>query len=260
MTLSPDARQRTSAAMTDELFDQNALELRRSRAIQRGPETFLHERAFEDILERISLTNRRFESALLVGCVDPAWPERLRPFADTVAVMEPNDLMRLEPSSYDLCVTVGALDMLNDLPQALAIIRFALKPDGLCIGALSGGQTLPRLRSAMRAADEEIGSASPRVHPRIDPAALAGLLSEAGFAMPVVDVDRARASYRSLHDLVRDLRSMGATNSLSARSKAPLSRAAILAAERSFAEDAEDGRTVETFEILHFAAWTPQQG
>ena len=255
--MSPDAPQRTSAAMTDEVFDQKAVALRRQRARQRGLETFLHERAFEDILERLALTNRRFGSALLVGSIDPAWPDRLRGFAETVELIEPDELLTLEPISFDLCVTVGALDTVNDLRQALAVLRFALRPDGLCIGALSGGQTLPRLRASMRAADEELGSASPRAHPRVDPAALAGLLSDAGFAMPVVDVDRVKTSYRSLRDLVRDLRSMGATNSLAARSKAPLNRAAVAAAERNFIEDADGGRTVETFEILHFAGWAP---
>ena len=109
----------------------------------------------------------------------------------------------------------------------------------------------------MRAADEEMGVASPHAHPRIEPAALTHLLTSAGFAMPVVDVDRVQVSYRSLADLVRDLRSMGATNILRARSRRPLSRAAVNSAAGQFLAGAEDGRVKETFEILHFAAWTP---
>ena len=243
--------------MTDDLFNPDALMLRQARAMRRGPETFLHERAFEDILERIALTSRRFGSALLIGALDPGWTERLGAAASEVVRLRPEDLLTLEPASHDLCVTVGGLDTVNDLQQALTILRFALRPDGLCIGALSGGQTLPQLRSAMRAADEVLGLASPRVHPRIDPAALAGLLSSAGFAMPVVDVDRVRTSYRSLGDLVRDLRSMGATNSLTARSKRFMTREAFAAAKAQFMAEAESGRTVETFEILHFAGWAP---
>ena len=255
--MSPDVPQRTSAAMTDELFDPAALRMRLARAKARGPETFLHERAFEDILERISLTNRRFGSALVIGGLEPSWIERLGAVAEEVDRIGPEELLSLEPARHDLCVTVGGLDTVNDLQQMLTILRFALRPDGLCIGAMSGGHTLPQLRSAMRAADEALGAASPRVHPRVDPAALAGLLSAAGFAMPVVDVDRVRASYASLGALVRDLRSMGATNSLSARSKRPLTRPAVEAAEAQFLADAEDGRTVETFEILHFVGWAP---
>ncbi|QNP43534.1 hypothetical protein H9L15_01780 [Sphingomonas daechungensis] len=78
--------------------------------------------------------------------------------------------------------------------------------------------------------------------------------------MPVVDVDRVMVSYKSLADLVRDLRSMGATNVLKSRSRQPLSRAAAEAAAAQFQSAAQGGRVKETFEILHFAAWTPPAG
>jgi hypothetical protein len=109
----------------------------------------------------------------------------------------------------------------------------------------------------MRAADERMGAATAHVHPRIEPAGLSSLLTSAGFAMPVVDVDRVQVTYKSLWDLVRDLRAMGATNLLSARSRLPLSRSAAAAAAEQFSAGARDGRVTELFEILHFAAWTP---
>ena len=122
---------------------------------------------------------------------------------------------------------------------------------------MSGGDTLPQLRSAMRAADLVMGIASPHVHPRIEASAIAPLLSHAGFVTPVVDVDRAQVSYTSFEDLITDLRKMGATNLLSARSRQSLSKPALAAARQRFAAAADGSRTVETFEILHFAAWTP---
>jgi hypothetical protein len=109
----------------------------------------------------------------------------------------------------------------------------------------------------MRAADSVQGGSVPHVHPRIEASALAGLLSAAGFINPVVDVDRVQASYSSLGDLVRDLRGMAATNVLHQRSRRPLTKAARAAATAAFASAGRDGRTVETFEILHFGAWTP---
>ena len=257
--------------MAQDLFDSRLRSLRRDRAFRAGPELFLHERAFDDILERIALVQRTFRSVLLIGCPDPSWRERLLGIAGSVDVIEPGsrfaaaagafrddeDRMELEPGAYDLCVAVGTLDTVNDLARALLIVRFALKEDSLFIGALSGGDTLPALRAAMRAADEVAGVATPHVHPRIEPAALAGLLGSAGFAMPVVDVDRVQASYASLPALVRDLRAMAATNILSARSKRPLSRAAVAAAARQFLAGAQEARVTERFELLHFAAWTP---
>ena len=158
---------------------------------------------------------------------------------------------------YDLCLAIGTLDTVNDLPLALAALRSVLAPDAFVLGAVAGGNNLPRLRQAMRAADSVQGGSVPHVHPRIEASALAGLLSAAGFIIPVVDVDRVEASYSSLGDLVRDLRGMGATNVLRERSRRPLTKAARAAAIAEFASAGRDGRTVETFEILHFAAWTP---
>lgn len=231
--------------------------MRRRRALRAGADLFLHERALEDITERLSLVRRRFRTALLIGWPDSWWPDSVRDLAETIQVVEPDDLAQLEPATFDLCVAMGGLDTVDDLPRALLTVRFALTEDSLFLGAIPGGDTLPRLREAMRVADEQMGAASPHVHPRIEPAGLSSLLGDTGFLMPVVDVDRVQASYESLWDLVRDLRRMGATNVLASRSRRPLSRLAAEAAERQFASSAESGRTTETFELLHFAAWTP---
>ncbi len=258
--------------MAEELFDTRLRAIRRDRACRAGPALFLYERAFADILERLAEVKRPFASALLVGSPDPGWPDRLAKVAGDVTVMDPGDAFAaaaggthviedeidLEPGSFDLVVTLGTLDTVNDLPSALLRLRFLLKPDSLLLGVVAGGETVPRLRRAMRAADGVMGAASPHVHPRIEPAALAQLLASAGFAMPVVDIDRARVSYRSFLHLVADLRAMAATNVLSMRSRTPLTRAALAAAEADFEAD-EDGRTIETFELLHFAAWTPAE-
>ena len=175
---------------------------------------------------------------------------------ENVRVVE--DELDLDPGRFDLAVAIGALDSVNDLPGALLRLRFVLNPDSLLIGAMSGGNTLPRLRQAMRAADAAMGAASPHVHPRIEPAALAQLLGSAGFAMPVVDVDRVAVAYRGFDQLVGDLRGMGATNILNSRSPEPLTRAARAAADADFNPGPHE-RTTETFELLHFAAWTPAE-
>ena len=253
-----------------QLFDMRLRAMRRDRAARSGPELFLLERAFADCLDRIAMMDRRFARALLIGCPDAGWQRRLEPIAAEIDVRDPDDAFAVaaggapivedawmpEPRSYDLVVAIGTFDTVNDLPLALRLVRHAMMADGLFIGAISGGDTLPQLRAAMRAADVVTGMAAPHVHPRIEPSALAPLLTDAGFIRPVVDVDRVRASYRSLGDLVRDLRAMGATNVLQMRSL-PLSRAQVAAAERAFAAAGDGQRTEETFEILHFAAWTP---
>lgn len=265
--LSPDIGRRTSAGVAV-LFDMKLRAHRRDRAARLGPELFLFERVFADCLERLALVQRRFGRALLIGCPDPNWPARLGERARTVETRDPGPLFAEaaggnqivedswmpEPGAFDLIVALGTLDTVNHLPLALRLIIEAMKPDALLIGAMSGGDTLPRLRAAMRAADAILGAASPHVHPRVEAAAVAPLLEQAGFVSPVVDVDRVPVAYPSLDRLVADLRRMGVTNVLEARSRRGLSRAARNAALAAF----RDGdRTVETFEIVHFTAWKP---
>lgn len=245
--------------------------MRRDRAARLGPALFLFERAFEDCLERLSLVDRRFGSAMLLGCPDPGWPGRLREVAEAVDTFEPGPLFAeraggseiIEDSGlgldrrYDLCLAIGTLDTVNDLPAALRWIGGCLAPNALLLGAVSGGDTLPALRSAMRSADAVGGGATPHIHPRIEASALAPLLAAAGFTRPVVDIDRVRVSYPNLQRLAGDLRAMGATNILCARSKSPLGRREYAAATAAFAGLGDGSRTEEVFEILHFAAWLP---
>jgi NADH dehydrogenase [ubiquinone] 1 alpha subcomplex assembly factor 5 len=247
--------------------------LRRDRAARTGPELFLLERVFADCLERILLMDRRFERALLIGCPDPGWPARLQSAADEVESVDPGPLFAdaaggtpiiedaWEPpaQSYDLVLALGTLDTVDDLPLALRLIAYAMQRDGLLVGAMSGGDTLPQLRAAMRSADALSGVAAPHVHPRVEPSALSPLLADAGFERPVVDVERVQVSYPSLERLVGDLRAMGATNVLASKAP-PLTRAQRAAAGRAFAGAARDGRTIESFEILHFAAWAAASG
>lgn len=268
--MSPTTTHRTSVAVTL-LFDDKLRAHRRDRAARIGPELFLFDRAFDDCLERLSLIRRSFSSALLLGCPNPSWRARLQAICGSVEVFDPGALfaaasggrrseetaLPVEPESFDLIVAVGTLDTVNDLPGALLRLRLALRPDGLLLAAVSGGETLPRLRGAMRAADAAAGAAAAHVHPRLTPAALIGLLHSAGFTMPVVDVDRASVSYTSLRRLVADLRAMAATNMLTQRPTAPILRRGLKAAEEAFRNDITADRTTETFEILHFAAWTP---
>ena len=118
-----------------------------------------------------------------------------------------------------------ALQFVDDLPGALGQIRRALKPDGLFMAALLGGETLNELRSAFTAAEAELlGGAAPRIAPFAEVRSLGALLQRAGFALPVVDQDRLTVRYADPFALMRDLRAMGASNALVERSRRPLRR------------------------------------
>jgi hypothetical protein len=139
-------------------------------------------------------------------------------------------------------------------------IRGALKPDGLFLAALLGGETLTELRQSFAAAESDIeGGASPRVAPFADLRELGGLLQRAGFTLPVTDIDRLTVRYDSAFALMHDLRRMGAANALHARRRTPLRRATLLRMAEIYAQRFadQDGRIRATFEIVWLSGWAP---
>ena len=258
--------------MEDRPFDRGLRRLRRDRAAASGGDAgYLRRRVADELLERLEIVTRDFGAALDLGCGDGYLARRLRErgvatlSADAGrlfaagGVQCDEDRLPFADAAFDLVVSVGVLDTVNDLPGALALIRRVLRPDGLFLGAFAGAGSLPRLRGAMRAAAEAEGAlASPHIHPQIDVRAAGDLLGRAGFALPVIDCESIAVRFSSLMQLVADLRGMGATNLLAERSKRPIGRAGLAAAMADFAAQADpDGKTAERFEIVHVSAWAP---
>ena len=164
--------------------------------------------------------------------------------------------------SLDLAVSALALQFVNDLPGVLAQIRRALKPDGLLLAAMIGGDTLTELRQSFAAAEAECeGGVSPRVAPFADLRDIGALLQRAGFALPVTDVDRVVVRYDNAFALMQDLRRMGATNILFERRRTPTRRATMLRMAQIYAErfaDA-DGRIRATFDMIWLSGWAPHE-
>ena len=229
---------------------------------------FLFDRAFDECLDRLRDIPRNFDRALLLGCPSPDWRSRLLTIAGDVDVGDPGahfaavaggiqvdeDRQDFGTGRYDLCVAIGTLDTVNDLPLALRLIGRSLRLDAPLIGAIAGGNSVPSLRAALIEAGRHEGRIVARSHPRIEPASLAQLLASTGFNMPVVDIDRVGLRYSSLDALVHDLRSMGATSVLAQRPP-PITKAALQLARQAFEARGSDGRTEEIVEVLHFLAW-----
>jgi len=266
------------------IFDRALVNRRLDRAWTRpgagARADFLLARAAEDLGERVSLVKRRFAAAADFGSPGPHgavalaaggqvdYVVRVGPTAASLGtgafLPAVGDLESLPVADgrLDLAVSLLALQTVNDLPGALVQMRRALKPDGLLVAALIGGETLTELRQSLTIAESEVlGGASPRVAPFVDVRALGGLAQRAGLALPVVDLDRAIVRYPDMLALVGDLRAMGGANALEARSRRPLrrevvARAAALYAER-FADP--DGRLRATFDLVWLAAWAPHE-
>jgi SAM-dependent methyltransferase len=181
--------------------------------------------------------------------------------ADLVIAAD-EEALPFRDGSLDLVVSALALHTVNDLPGTLIQIRRALKPDGLFLAALLGGDTLTELRQAFAEAEAEIeGGMSPRIAPFPDLRDLGALLQRAGFALPVTDVERLTARYASVFPLLLDLRRMGATNALTERRRVPLRRKTLMRMadiyRRLFAD--ADGRLRATFEIIWLSGWAPDE-
>jgi SAM-dependent methyltransferase len=265
------------------IFDRSLLRRRRRRALRLGPETFLLDRVAADFADRLAVVLRRFDLAADIGtptaavcaalarsgsigamiAVDAMHDGAPGLTGDHVAalrVVADEEALPFADASLDLAVSGLALQAVNDLPGALVQIRRALKPDGLFVAALLGGDTLTELRQSFAAAESERdGGVSPRVAPFPDVREMGALLQRAGFALPVTDADRVTVRYATPIRLLRDLRRMGAANPLVERRRVPLRRATLMRAMEVYAErfaDA-DGKVRASFDIIWLSGWSP---
>jgi SAM-dependent methyltransferase len=261
-----------------QIFDRSLLRVRQQRAYSLGPETFLLDRVADDLGERLSAVLRRFEIAVDLGTPTDGVRRALAASGKVTTIVAAEfrtgsdrsflrvgadeETLPFADGSLDLVTSALTLQFVNDLPGTLIQIRRALKPDGLLLAALVGGESLAELREAIGAAESEIeGGISPRVAPFADVRELGTLLQRAGFALPVIDNERLVVRYDSVFALLRDLRRMGATNVLRERRRKPLKRATLRRMTEIYAErfsDA-DGRLRASFEIVWLSGWAPHE-
>jgi SAM-dependent methyltransferase len=252
------------------IFDRTLLRARRARAAALGPATFLVDRVADDMAGRLSAVLRRFDIGADIGTPTDAVRRALADRVGAIVAVSPaasggalavaadEEALPFRDGSLDLAVSALALQFVNDLPGALVQIRRALKPDGLFLAAMIGGESLIELREAFAQAESEVeGGVSPRVAPFADLRDLGALLQRAGFALPVTDIDRVTVRYATPLALMHDLRRMGAANALAERRKKPLRRATLRRLFEIYAEHFADGdgRLRATFEIVWLSGW-----
>jgi NADH dehydrogenase [ubiquinone] 1 alpha subcomplex assembly factor 5 len=269
--------------MTDVMtvFDRRLVRRHRERA-SAGIEghDFLFREVGERLADRLADIRRNFSTALDLGCHDgtlgrllagrggiemlvrcdlsPAMAARAAAGGPSLAADE--ELLPFGPGTLDLVLSNLSLHWVNDLPGTLVQIRQALKPDGLLLAALLGGETLRELRAALTEAEiAERGGASPRISPFAGLRDAAGLLQRAGFALPVADIDTITVTYPDALALMRDLRGMGEANATLARDRRPIVRNLVARAAALYQQrhGSVDGRVPATFQVLFLAGWAP---
>lgn len=262
-----------------QIFDRKLLARRRARTQSAGlVDDVLLPRIAEDLGDRLSAVLREFHLALDLGTPGPDVAAALAGNTRVGHVLRMSDATSVAPAGIalmgdaehlpfadgklDLVVSGLALHWINDLPGALIQIRRSLRPDGLFLAAMVGGDTLTELRQCFAQAEAELaGGISPRVAPFVDVRDLGALLQRAGFKLPVTDVDRLTFRFGSIFGLFRDLRMLAATNVLSERLRKPLSKRLLARVADIYAErfaDA-DGRLRATVDIIWLSGWAAHE-
>lgn len=246
------------------VFDPVQRRRARARVYRHDPDgRFLFDWAGEQLLDRLGDIRRNFSYALKIGARDKTslpCPFITMDCAGNADVRGEEEWLPFAPESFDLVFSALNLHTLNDLPGALIQIRRALKPDGLFLGAMLGGETLHELRHALQQAEMELcGGLSPRVAPFADKQQMGALMQRAGYALPVVDSDILSVTYPSLDKLFADLRAMGETNMVAARAKTIPPRALFTRAKEIYRAQfaLEDGTLPARFEVIFLAGWAP---
>jgi SAM-dependent methyltransferase len=268
------------------VFDRDLVRRRRERAARAWEgASFLKREVAQRLVERLDDVRRRFPVAVDLGChggelgvalrspagtarggvetlvsLDLALGFARRAAAHGPAVVADEEALPLRAGSVDLVLSALALHWVNDLPGTLLQIGRALKPDGLFLAALLGGETLWQLRRALAQAESDVeGGLSPRVSPFADLRDAAGLLQRAGFALPVADSEAIEVSYPDALALMRDLRAMAESNAVRERRRGLSRRQTLLRAAAIYAErhGGADGRVVATFDVLYLHGWAP---
>jgi NADH dehydrogenase [ubiquinone] 1 alpha subcomplex assembly factor 5 len=252
-----------------EIFDRRRRRALRDRAGYRQGDGFLWEHIARDMAERLASVTRDFHSALIIGPISSFQNILLggRQCDVTTASLSASaalltddpvieeDRLPFDPESFDLIISAGTLDSVNDLPGALVQIRRTLKPDGLFLGHMFGAGTLTSLKSLMLAAEGT--RASPHIHPQIDLRSAADLLSRAGFALPVADQDTMPVRYSSWRKLVDDIRNAGVGNAL-AGSRRFLGKDILERLDSEWANRLDNSTKLEdNYVHIHLSGWAP---
>ena len=198
------------------------------------------------------------QTMLTLSAADASGPHP--PEFEVTQVHAHEEIPRLPKASADLIVSCMGMHWVNELPQLLTTVRRALRPNGLFLGAMLGGDTLQEMRSAFVLADlERRGGVAQRMSPLATVADCGALLQAAGFALPTVDTDKIVVHYPDAWTLWHHLRSMGESHAV--RSRAASDRDTMLAAAAAYSSlyGDEDGQVPATFQMIYLTGWGPHE-
>lgn len=155
-----------------------------------------------------------------------------------------------------------ALHWFNDLPGIFKSINNCLKPDGVFLASIFGGETLYELRSSLHLAEQERrGGMAPHISPFTKIRDIGSLLNRAGFTMLTIDTDEMEIGYPSMFEMLNDIKGMGENNAAHNR-PLTLSRDVLLSASAIYEEmypkkhpDTGESGVHATYQVIYFIGW-----
>ena len=260
----------TDTVNVPEVFSRQRRRIVRDRAYTRAAgKDFFSQIMAEEVLERLDVVSRTFQRALIIGLPANGLRTELEARGMTVVLADSSfrlihalggvvcddDRLPFADHSFDLVISIGSLDTINDLPGALVLIRRILVPDGLMLAGLISADSFLSLKSLIMKAEEDLVSA--HIHPHIDVRTAGDLVARAGLTLPVADSDNLSLSYSDLERLIADIRDMGGSNILAGGQRS-LRRTVYNNMQSLFhAFAGTDGKFRESVNILYLCAWAP---
>lgn len=146
------------------------------------------------------------------------------------------------------------LQWCNDLDETFAQIKKTLKSQGLFLFATLGPDTMKELRSSWAEVDDDM-----HVNTFIDMHDVGDALVRAGFVEPVMDVEHITMTYEDCASLMKDLKTLGASNANIERPKGLTGGKKFKNMESAYEKFRVDGRLPLSYEIVYGHAWKPRR-
>ncbi|TNF55955.1 MAG: methyltransferase domain-containing protein, partial [Gammaproteobacteria bacterium] len=156
----------------------------------------------------------------------------------------------LARDSVDMVWSNVSLQWVASLETAFREAHRVLRPGGLFAFTTFGPDTLKELRAAFAGIDGH-----GHVNRFTDMHDIGDLLVYAGFANPVMEMERITLTYRELKDLLREIKAIGAHTVLEGQRQGLMGRAAWRRFEANYEGLRQDGRLPATYEVIYGHAW-----
>ena len=160
------------------------------------------------------------------------------------------EAMPLASQSVEMVWSNLALQWCNDLPQTFRELHRVLRPEGLLMFSTFGPDTLRELRIAFDSVD-----GYNHVNRFADMHDIGDMLVAAGFADPVMEMEKLTLTYDDVKAVMQDLRGIGAHNATAGRAPGMMGKVRWARIAQNYETLRRDGKLPATFEVIYGHAW-----